>query len=300
MLDPNRLRVFRTVVTEGSVHRAATVLGYTPSAVSQQVATLQRETGLALLERQGRGLIPTAAGLQLAEASSGVLAHLAELDDLARDLREGRHGRFTLSYIASAGAAWVPAVVVRLAAEFPGVRLDLRLNEQVTEVGFAPDLDIYVLPPSAAPPTGDGYAHHVVLHDPYVAVVYPGHPWAERDTVRLIELAGERLIDNDIARGPCRSVLLDRCTAAGFTPTFPIEAHDYVAALEFVAVGAGITVMPRLGVRRMPAELRAVPVVDPTPQRTLVLRVKESVRSHPVVVRAVELVRARAAADRIA
>jgi DNA-binding transcriptional LysR family regulator len=66
MLDVHRLRVFRAVVASGSVNAAATNLGYTASAVSQHVAALQRETGLALLARSGRGVEPTAVGLALA------------------------------------------------------------------------------------------------------------------------------------------------------------------------------------------------------------------------------------------
>src|SRR5262249_9951777 len=67
MLDAHRLRVFRAVVAAGSINGAAASLGYTPSAVSQHVAALQRETGLALVERNGRGIVPTPAGRHFAD-----------------------------------------------------------------------------------------------------------------------------------------------------------------------------------------------------------------------------------------
>lgn len=69
MIDVTRLRVFRAVVSSGTVQAAATNLGYSPSAVSQHLAALQRETGLTLFEKSGRGIAPTPAGLALATGS---------------------------------------------------------------------------------------------------------------------------------------------------------------------------------------------------------------------------------------
>src|SRR5207249_6537831 len=76
VLDTHRLRIFRSVVASGSVQAAAANLGYTPSAVSQHITALQRETGLVLFERAGRGLRPTAAGLMLAEQADAILDRL--------------------------------------------------------------------------------------------------------------------------------------------------------------------------------------------------------------------------------
>ena len=133
MLDVHRLRIFRSVVASGSVQAAATALGYTPSAVSQHVAALQRETGLTLLERAGRGVRPTASGLALAAQADGVLARLGEAEAVVADLRAGRTGSLSLAYFASVGAAWLPHVVRRLTTDFPGVRLDLELSETIPD-----------------------------------------------------------------------------------------------------------------------------------------------------------------------
>ena len=99
----HRLRVLRTVVATGSVGAAATTLGYTPSAVSQHLATLQRETGLLLIERKGRGIQPTAAGRTLADEAGRVLESLSGVEGVVGDLRAGRVGRLSISYFASAG-----------------------------------------------------------------------------------------------------------------------------------------------------------------------------------------------------
>ena len=104
VLDIHRLRVFRSVVASGSVAGAADNLGYTPSAVSQHVTALARETGLTLFERAGRGLRPTAAGLVLAEQADAILARVAEAETVVADLRTGRTGSVSLAYFASVGA----------------------------------------------------------------------------------------------------------------------------------------------------------------------------------------------------
>ena len=106
MLDPQRLRTFRSVVATGSIQGAADQLRLTPSAVSQQVAALQRETGLTLLERVGRGVRPTAAGMRVAIAAGESLRSLNRLGALIYDLRSGKTGHLTIGHFASAGLAW--------------------------------------------------------------------------------------------------------------------------------------------------------------------------------------------------
>ncbi|GAA1882756.1 LysR family transcriptional regulator [Lapillicoccus jejuensis] len=290
MLDLHRLRVFRAVVATGSVGGAATALGYSPSAVSQHVTALQRETGLALLEKHGRGIVPTDAGRRLAHESESVLDRLAELESVAADLRAGRSGRLTFAYVASAGTAWVPPVVATLDREFPDLRLDLRLVE-LDDGRLDPDLEV-VVEQAVGPRDAET---EVLLEEPYVVAVPTGHRFAGRDEVALAELDGERWVDNDVVQGPCRQVVLDACAAAGIVPGFHVEAHDYPSALAFVAVGVGVTVLPRLGTVTMPDGVVAVPLAEPAPRRRLVLRTRPSLREHPAVRRASELLRAAAA-----
>jgi DNA-binding transcriptional LysR family regulator len=301
MLDVHRLRIFRSVVASGSVAGAAENLGYTPSAVSQHVTALSRETGLTLLERSGRGVRPTAAGLALAAQADRVLARLGEAETVVADLRAGRTGTLSVAYFASVGAAWMPRVVHRLTTEFPGVRLDLELSEHIADrVEDRPDLQVVVAYDGYDP--GRGFTAHHLLDDPYVAVLPTGHPFAARAEIELAELRTERWIDNDFARGWCRRNLLEACHAAGFRPAFHVEAHDYPTAVAFVGAGIGITVMPRLGAAHLPPGVVAVPVVRPTPVRSLYALVRDGLASSPPVRAAVaELVaQGRSAAGEIA
>jgi DNA-binding transcriptional LysR family regulator len=289
MLDVHRLRVFRAVVASGSVHAAATNLGYTASAVSQHVSALQRETGLTLMTRNGRGVEPTSAGRALAAEIDGVLDRLRGVESFVADLREGRAGSLSIAYFASVGAAWMPSVVRGLLRDFPGIRLDLSLRDDIACPDERVDLQIAVAPRAFQGGPGIRAVH--LLDEPYVVVLPGGHPLAGEERVELAHLAGDRWVDNDFARGWCRQNLIEACQAAGFTPTFHVEAHDYRTAVAFVDAGIGVTVLPRIGAQALPPGTVAVPVINPTPQRSIHALVQTAVLDTPPVRRALELLR---------
>ena len=123
------MQVLRAVITSGSVTAAAGHLGYTPSAVSQQVAALEKQAKTALLERVGRGVRPTAAGRLLAEHAEIISRDLAAAEAALADLRAGHTGRLAVRYFASAGAALVAPALVGLRRTHPRVPIDLRLAD---------------------------------------------------------------------------------------------------------------------------------------------------------------------------
>ncbi|MFG3577690.1 LysR family transcriptional regulator [Micromonospora chersina] len=290
MLDVHRLRVFRSVVASGSVQAAAANLGYTPSAISQHLTALQRETGLTLLARAGRGLRPTAAGHALAAEADRVLARLGAAESLIADLRTGRTGALSIAYFASVGAAWMPLVVRRILAELPGVRLDLELREHIPD-SREERADVQVVVAGSGFDPGSGFTALHLLDDPYVAVLPAGHRLAGQEEVDLADLADERWVDNDFARGWCRANLIEACTAAGFSPAFRVEAHDYPTALAFVAAGIGLTVLPALGAAHLPDGVTRVRVVRPTPIRSIRVVVHDAVAHTPAVRTAVAALR---------
>lgn len=275
MLDVHRLRIFRSVVASGSVHAAAANLGFSPSAISQHLTALQRETGLMLVERAGRGLRPTTAGLALAADADDVLARLGEAEALVADLRAGRTGSLSIGYFASVGSVWLPAVVKGLQREFPQLRVELRLTDDVPERAHEQaDVQLVVGADDYGPPPG--FVTHHLIDDPYVVALPTGHPLADQQEVELADLAGECWIDNDFAQAWCRRVLTEACAAAGFTPSFRVEAHDYPTALAFVEAGIGITVLPQLGAAHVPTHVTVLPVVRPTPLRAVYAVVRDA------------------------
>src|SRR5690625_814859 len=108
MLDPTRLRVLRSVVETGSIRASAEALGYTPSAVSQHLSILRRETGLELLERSGRGVRVTETARAVTQEAGKVLDALDALDHRVADLRAGRARAVNVGYATSVAATWVP------------------------------------------------------------------------------------------------------------------------------------------------------------------------------------------------
>ncbi len=280
MLDVHRLAVLRSVVETGSIQAAAALLGYSPSAISQHIAALQRETGALLMERHGRGLRPTDAGRLLASHAARIQAQIAHAETALADLRAGKSRRLTVRYFATAGAVLIPPTIAGFSRRFPDVRVELRLGKGLT--GEPADAEIVVWTDTVPVPAGLRAIH--LLDDPFLAVLPPGHPRAAQETVELGTLRDERWIDNEWPSTVCRETLLDACGAAGFSPNFVVEAHDYATAVAFVAAGLGVTAVPRLALGAIPAAaVTYVPITRPVPARSIVVLVKETAEEHPAL-----------------
>lgn len=286
MLDIARLRLLRAVIATGSIRASASALGYTPSAVSQQLAALQRETGLRLFERAGRGIEPTEAGRTLATESEPLFEAVSKLEGVVGDLRAGRVGSLSIGYFGSAGATWLPPLVAVLREEFPELRLDLRMTE-LRDGLRVPDIDLFVEAARTELPVEADV--HRLVDDPYLAVVRSADPLAAHDEVPLAALAERSWVDNDLQQGACRQVLLDACAEAGFSPSFVVQTHDYGTAIPFVSTGIGITVVPRLGIGELPAGLTTVRLSNPSPVRQISVAVRKAIAHHRAATRALEV-----------
>ncbi|MEV7021916.1 LysR family transcriptional regulator [Kitasatospora sp. NPDC093558] len=278
------MQVLRAVVDHGSVSAAAGALGYTPSAVSQQVAVLERETGTALLERVGRGVRPTAAGLLLAGHAATIERQVAEAGAALADLRSGRTGSLTVRYFGTAGAPLVAPAVAAFRRAHPRVRLDLGMTDPedpLTEVldGRA-DLAV-VVHPRDTPPPGLRLVH--LRDDPYRAVLPTGHRLAAKRVLDLAELADEPWVGAE-PPGPCRTVVLGACDAAGFRPSVTVDTGDYATAQGFVAAGLGIALVPLLGLahHRHPG-VTVRRLRGPEPVRTLQAAVRTGAWGQPAL-----------------
>ncbi|MEG8276556.1 LysR family transcriptional regulator [Streptomyces sp. AHA2] len=284
MLDVGRLQVLRAVVTSGTVTAAAAHLGYTPSAVSQQIAALEKQAGTALLERVGRGVRPTPAGLLLTEHAALIGSAVAQAESALADLRAGRTGRLAVRYFATAGSTLVAPALARLRADHPGVRVDLRLTDpedpfEDVARGRA-DLAVVVQAPGRS--SGEGFDVVRLLDDPYAAVLPAGHPLAGEDVVDLHELAGEHWVGSE-PPGPCLEPVTDSCAAAGFSPDFVIQSEDYATAQGFVAAGLGVGLMPRLGLRTLHPGVVVRPVRNPEPVRVISAAVRTTALDQPAL-----------------
>lgn len=284
MLDVRRMQVLRAVAASGSVTAAAAHLRCTPSAVSQQVAALEKEAGIELLERAGRGVRPTAAGQLLIERATIISRHVAETETALADLRAGRAGRLTIHYFASIGPTLLAPAIARIRREHPGVAVDPRLTDPRdalpdVERGDG-DLAIVVGRPGAAGRPGIRLVH--LLDDPYRAVLPAGHPLADREAVDLADLAGEPWVGGE-PPGPCLEPIVEACAAAGFSPDFVAKSQDYATAQSFVAAGLGVTLIPRLGLSAGHPGVAVRPVHRPEPVRAIYAAVREGALAQPAL-----------------
>ncbi|MFE7709310.1 LysR family transcriptional regulator [Streptomyces sp. NPDC057486] len=284
MLDVRRMQVLRAVVTSGSVTAAAANLGYTPSAISQQVAALEKEAGTALLERVGRGVRPTEAGRLLTGYAATISKVVAEAETSLADLREGRTGCLTVRYFGTAGAALVAPALARLRVTHPGIRIDLAVtdrNDPLPEVkeGRA-DLAVVVRPPDRVP---SGLRLDHLLDDPYRIVLPRGHRLAEQEVIDLGDLSDEAWVGSERASDPCLGIILDACAAAGFSPGFVVESGDYATALAFVAARLGVALVPRMGLGGGHPDVVVCKVRGPEPVRAICAAVREATWDQPAL-----------------
>jgi DNA-binding transcriptional LysR family regulator len=298
MLDVRRLRVLRSVVTSGSISAAAQNLGYTPSAVSQQIAVLEREVDMPLLEKSGRGVRPTAAGRMLAKHADEIMTRLSAAETELADLRAGRTGRLRMCYFATAGAALVPPAVAEFRREYPGVQLVLRVSEPAytvdTTLGELADIQLIVARPDEPPRATNARLVHL-LDDVYQVILPSGHRLAERDVVELAELADEPWVDNEFPPGVCRQIMLDSVAAAGFAPNFVVESDDYPTAQGFVAAGMGVSMVPSLGLGSVHPGVVVRPLRNPRPTRSIYAAVAPAVAEQPAIRAMVAALRCAAA-----
>jgi DNA-binding transcriptional LysR family regulator len=283
VLDVRRLRLLSELSRRGTIAEVARAVGYTPSAVSQSLAQLERETGVALLERDGRRvrLTPAAAGL-VARADRV----LDELDAAAAELA-AEHGTVRGSvaigaFPSAAGHLVVPALG-ELRARHP--ELDCSIREHEPEDGIpllrAGALDVLVSEryDDVAPAPAGGLEEHVLLIEPLLLVL-PADEDAG-DPVELATLAGEPWIGG--LAGTQYAVALDRaCRAAGFAPRFAHTADEASVHHAIAAAGLGVALLPALACRGA-AGVRYARARPEPPRRHVAALVRRGAGRRPAV-----------------
>lgn len=295
MLDPAKLRVLRSVVETGSIRASAEALGYTPSAVSQHLSTLRRETGLELVERTGRGITVTAHARILAAEAGTALDALTLLERTAKDLRSGRTGTLRLGYATSIASTWIPELARDVRRRFPDLGLELMLRDCSCEDLAAAGMDI-IVGESAADAVPDDWAVQEILEEGYVALVGIDHPFAGRSRLALKDLADQSWVTDD----PVDSFWFDRigsaCRAVGFSPCVDVNPDDFPTMLGFVATGDHVSVQPSVIAQDLRPDVLAIPLEPPAPRRRLRVQVRRAVERNPATQYIVQ--RIHAAADR--
>jgi DNA-binding transcriptional LysR family regulator len=247
MLDVRRMRVLREVAVRGSFSAAAESLSFTQSAVSQQIAALEREAGTTLVQRSARGVRLTEAGEAVVRHTDAIMARLAEAEAELEAIAGLRGGRLRMAAFESAGATLMPLAIREFRSQHPAIELTMTLGEpEDTEpqlksgeldlgIGFGSRFD-----------ENDGIERHFLLEDPMFLVMPRAHPLAKKRNLRLADFADEAWIGGPTSC-ECNRLIYGACSAAGYDPRIAFETDDYAAVQGFVAAGVGVSLIAELG-----------------------------------------------------
>ena len=285
LLDVGRLRLLREVGRRGTIAATARALGLTPSAVSQQLAVLEREAGAPLLDRSPRGVVLTGAGRALSQHAEAVIDLLARARaDLEQ--RQGEvAGEVRLATVASAAATIVSAAALDLRAEHAGIDLHVQTAEPAhsLELLMGGDVDLALIDEYDYQPVA--LADYLVIHalrtEPLV-VVAPAGRLAGRRPVKLTDLAGlDWVMPPDDAA--CGFAVRAACRTAGFEPRVRWETDDMLLLARAVAAGHGVAVLPRLAVDESAVGVDVRELAAPTLSRRLSAVARSAGMGRPVV-----------------
>ena len=298
-VHPQLLRALRAVLDTGSLTAASERLGFTQSALSKQIATLETATGARLLRRGPRGVEPTEAGSRLAARAATILDQLdaaqRELDDLSVPLG----GRVALGGFPTTAMRLVPRAIARVRAEHPSIEVDFQESSTPVQIRRlrAGRLDLAILSSGEGLPDWDltGIEHERLPAGVLLLAVGRGHRLAGATSVDIADLGDEDWIAGRGARGepqfgPWPTVANPRVVA---------ELSDWSTRLGFVAAGLGVTTVPSLAASALPSGVVGVEVDDPAwVGRTMLLARIGALGGPAQAVRAALFTEARSIADR--
>jgi DNA-binding transcriptional LysR family regulator len=261
MLDVRRIRVLQEVVSRGSFSSAAESLHLSQSAVSQQVAALEREVGVPLLERTSEGPKLTAAGEALMQHGDAVLCRLEEAERELAQIAGLEGGRLRLASFPTASATLMTRALSLFRQRFPNV--ELQFSEDEPEDAFPNlkrgDFDLAVVfdYPSFPLDFSRDVEAELIYEEPMWVALPPGHPAAAAKSVRISDLAEDDWLCGALPSS-CREQVLQLCREAGFEPRISFQSEDYEVIKGFVAGGLGVTILPELAGGHPGIELRSV------------------------------------------
>jgi molybdate transport repressor ModE-like protein len=294
VLSLERLRVLQAVARTGSVTAAAAELHVTTSAVSQQLAKLERESGTPLVERSGRGIRLTDAAQVLARHAGAILA-MAERAQADVDAQAGTvAGRLVLASLPTATRGLAAPALRRLARAHPALRVELTeadTSESIPAlVQGAADLVIAYDWSNAPLAVPDGLAKTWLVADIADIAVPADHPLAAAPAaVQLAQLGAGPWICGTPGMS-CHDWLIFMLRSAGIEPRLAHTANEYATQLCLVAAGLGIAVLPRLGRGQVPAGVHMI-AVQPALRRNIYALWRTSAARRPAISAAVSALR---------
>jgi DNA-binding transcriptional LysR family regulator len=283
MLSVTRLRVLKEVAYRGSFSAAAQALSYTQSAISQQIAALEAEAGMALLERHPRGVSLTAAGQTLVSHADGILARLDAADAALSAIAGLRGGRLRMASFPTAGATLMPLAIATFRSSYPEVELTLAEGEpeEIVPRLRAGELDLALLFEFAGEALLQPDMERLeLIEDPMYLALPRDHPLAGRRRLRLEDLKGQSWVQTSLA-SPCARHVVRSCHAAGFEPVVSFESDDYQTVQGLVAAGVGVALIPELALSVVREDIVIRALSPRPPARQVIAAVSDGARLVP-------------------
>lgn len=282
MLDLHRLRMLREIVVRGTVAAAADALAYTPSALSQQMATLRHEVGAPLFEREGRTLRPTATARLLARHADRILDAVTEAESAVAASLEEVGGDVAIGTFATGAYRLAAPAALDLERTHPAIRIhvvEMEDQDSLRELRLG-TLDVVLLQDyshfaAGIPPE----LHRETLMTEPVLLARP-RSWDAPST--LADLAEAPWI-SEPAGNPLGTALLHACRDAGFEPKIRHRAASIHVLVSLVGRGMGVGFVPRLALRGLPDEVVFAPVPGHTPTRSIVAATRPALAPRPAV-----------------
>lgn len=277
MLDPRKLRLLRELSRRGTIAAVAEAMTFTPSAVSQQLAALEREAGVPLLERTGRTVTLTPAAHLLVRHAEAVLEELERAAAALAATRTGLSGPLRIGAFPTAARALLPPALVELALRHPA--LEPMVSEidpaDVSDALRAGELDLALIHEyDFVPQVLDaGVAGEPLFTEPiYLASASPGHRGLAdaREEPWIVGKPGTL----------CHTMTIRACQAEGFEPRVRHRIDDFDAVLALVAASQGVALIPRLAALSPPSGVTLTPL--PIRRRTLTA-VRKGYSDHPAI-----------------
>ena len=289
-IDLRQLQALIAVVDEGSFGRAADRLGFTQSAISQQIAGLERAIGLPVLDRPGgprRSELTPAGGIVLRHARA-VMERLDQAAEEVASLRAGTTGRLVIGTFQSVSVKLLPDVVGRFKAEAPAI--DVRLyetddNDELQERLLAEVLDVAFL---VGPVTDERIEAFEVCKDPFIALLPRDEAATRGGSFPLADLAGRDLVGQQPSA--CQDLIDLGLAEHGVLPHYIFRSNDNGAVQNMVKAGMGPAVMPLLAVDSDDPRIAVLPLDPPLDPRSILLAVRRGRTRAPSADRVIELV----------
>jgi DNA-binding transcriptional LysR family regulator len=265
MLSVARLKILDEVAHRGSFSAAAEALDYTQSAISQQIAALEGEAGMTLLQRHPRGVSLTAAGQTLVGHAEGILARLESAEAALGAIAGLRGGRLRMASFPTAGATLMPLAIATFRARYPDVELTLAEGEpeQIAPRLRAGELDLALLFEFDGSAMQQEITRTELLADPLYLALPSDHELAKKRKLRLEDLREEAWVQTSNA-SPCARHVVRSCHAAGFEPNVAFESDDYQTVQGLVAAGVGVALIPELALTVVREDI-AIRALSPRP-----------------------------------